>query len=247
MPVDKPVAFLAVDEIQLAADRHRGYVFTDRLLHARGVSETWFLGSETIAPLLRQLVPTVEDLQQVHGCRHSVMPVIEKAHGLAATDCGRGVLDAREVVRLAERLKGRHGGAAVVFGALSPRTRNAQVELYADGKVDYMVATDAIGMGLNLDVHHVALAGTAKFDGVEVRTLRDDELAQICGRAGRYTRDGTFGTTGDTEPLETETIQRLEQHLFEPIRRLYWRTPEQNFPRSTLCWSAWKPHRPIAC
>ena len=244
MPVDKPVAFLAVDEIQLAADRHRGYVFTDRLLHARGVSETWFLGSETIAPLLRQLVPTVEistspRLSTLRHAGHRKLMALPPRTAVVA-------FSMREVVRLAVRLKGRHGGAAVVFGALSPRTRNAQVELYADGKVDYMVATDAIGMGLNLDVHHVALAGTAKFDGVEFRTLRDDELAQICGRAGRYTRDGTFGTTGDTEPLETETIQRLEQHLFEPIRRLYWRTPEREFSSLDAlleCLEAPSPHR----
>lgn len=221
MPVDRPVAFLAVDEVQLAGDPWRGHVFTERILHARGVAETWFLGSDTIAPLLVELVPTVDVRRQPRLSRLSWAG----SRKLTALPARSAVVafSVREVYALAERLRARHGGTAVVTGALSPRARNAQVDLYASGDVQHMVATDAIGMGLNLDVHHVALAGVEKFDGREHRALRDDELAQIAGRAGRFRRDGTFGVTDGVDPLPDERIQALEGHAFPPLRRLFWR------------------------
>jgi ATP-dependent RNA helicase SUPV3L1/SUV3 len=221
MPVDRPVSFLAIDEVQLAGDPWRGHVFTDRILHARGVVETWFLGSDTIAPLLQQLVPTVQIRSQPRLSKLSWAG----SRKLTALPPRSAVVafSVRRVYELADRLRARHGGAAVVLGALSPRARNAQVEMYTNGDVSHMVATDAIGMGLNLDVHHVALAGTAKFDGRQYRPLRDDELAQIAGRAGRFRRDGTFGVTAGCDPLEPDTVEALESHGFPPLARLYWR------------------------
>ncbi len=227
MPMDRPVAFLAVDEVQLAGDPARGHVFTDRILNARGVAETWFLGSDTIEPLLRTLVPTVEVRRQPRLSRLSWAG----ARKLTSLPPRTAVVtfSVRAVYELADRLRARHGGAAVVLGALSPRARNAQVEMYTSGEVQHMVATDAIGMGLNLDVHHVALAAAHKFDGREHRELRDDELAQIAGRAGRFRRDGTFGVTAGLEPFSAERVEALEQHSFPPLRRLYWRNSELSF------------------
>lgn len=224
MPIDKPVAFLAVDEVQLAGDRHRGHVFTDRILRARGVAETWFLGSDTIEPLLRELVPTVEvrrqpRLSELRFSGHHKLHAVPARAAIVAFSTER-------VMAIADRLRARHGGAAVVTGALSPRARNAQVGLFASGDVQHLVATDAIGMGLNLDLHHVALAATSKFDGRERRPLRVDELAQIAGRAGRFRRNGTFGTTDDAEPPDDETIAAVESHTFPLLKRLYWRAGE---------------------
>jgi ATP-dependent RNA helicase SUPV3L1/SUV3 len=222
MPVDRPVAFAAVDEIQLAGDPHRGHVFTDRLLHLRGLHETWFLGSDTVAPLLQQLVPTAQLRSQPRLSRLSYagprkLTVLPPRTAVVAFSVAR-------VYELAERLRARHGGAAVVMGALSPRTRNAQVELFQSGHVQHLVATDAIGMGLNLDVGHVALAGVEKWDGRQARALRPDELAQIAGRAGRWRRDGTFGETGGIEPLTPEVVEAIEHHRFPPLTRLWWRS-----------------------
>jgi ATP-dependent RNA helicase SUPV3L1/SUV3 len=221
MPVDRPVAFLAVDEVQLAGDRHRGHVFTDRLLRARGVGETWLLGSDTAAPLLQSLVPTVElrrqpRLSTLRSAGHRKLQGLPPRSAIVA-------FSAEKVFAIAERVRARHGGAAVVLGALSPRARNAQVGLFESGDVQHLVATDAIGMGLNLDVHHVALAGTSKYDGLEHRPLRADELAQIAGRAGRYRRDGTFGTTDEAEPLSDELVTAIEQHELPVLKRMYWR------------------------
>jgi ATP-dependent RNA helicase SUPV3L1/SUV3 len=221
MPVDRPVGFLAVDEVQLAADRHRGHVFTDRLLHARGVGETWFMGSDTIAPVLQQLVPTAQIKRQPRLSRLSYGGT-RRLQALAPRTA-IVAFSMREVYQIAERVQRRHGGTAVVLGALSPRARNAQIELYQSGAVQYLVATDAIGMGLNMDVHHVALAGLHKFDGHEVRPLHDHELAQIAGRAGRYRTDGTFGTTDGSDPLSAETVEAIEQHRFAPVSQVYWR------------------------
>ncbi len=227
MPVDRPVAFLAVDEVQLAAHPERGHIFTDRILGARGLHETWFLGAETIAPLLRELVPTAwfETFPRFSSLRYS------GRHKLTALPPRTAVVafSVAEVYALAERLKARHGGTAVVLGALSPRTRNAQVDLYQQGEVPYMVATDAIGMGLNLDVDHVAISALHKFDGREVRPLEAAELAQVAGRAGRYRRDGTFGTTGDLGPMPPELVEAVEQHRFPPLRSLWYRNNELDF------------------
>lgn len=224
MPVDRPVAFLAVDEIQLAGSRNRGHVFTERLLNARGVKETWFMGSETIEPLLRRLVPTAEilRLQRLSTLRHTGprkllrLPRRTAVVGFSAAD----------VYAMAERLRAKHGGAAVVMGALSPRARNKQVALYQEGRVDHLVATDAIGMGLNMDVDHVALAALRKFDGWKHRDLTPGELAQIAGRAGRHHRDGTFGTLSDVGVLDEGVVQAIEQHRFRPLKRLFWRNAD---------------------
>ncbi len=224
MPVERPVSFLAVDEIQLAADPVRGHVFTDRILRARGGVETWFLGSDTMAPVLEALIPTVQVVRQPRLSSLSFVGTgrVERLPSRAAIVA----FSAHDVYALAARVRARHGGVAIVMGALSPRTRNAQVALYQSGEVPFLVATDAIGMGLNLDVHHVALAATAKFDGRRHRALRADEVAQIAGRAGRWRRDGTFGTTSDAAPLADEVVDAVVRHRFSPVRRLAWRNPD---------------------
>ena len=223
MPVDREVDFLAVDDIQLAAHEQRGHVFTDRLLRARGKQETWFLGAETMRPLVRELLPTAV---HPHGARLSRLATagMEKLSRLPPRTA-IVAFSLPEVYALAERLRALHGGAAVVLGALSPRTRNAQVALFQAGEVDYLVATDAIGMGLNLDVGHVAFASLRKFDGREARDLEPAELAQIAGRAGRHLRDGTFGTVAPLR-LPEPVAAAIEAHHFPPVRRLTWRNAD---------------------
>jgi ATP-dependent RNA helicase SUPV3L1/SUV3 len=227
MPVDRPVAFLAVDEVQLAAHPERGHIFTSRILDARGVAETWFLGSETIAPLLEQLVPTAqfETFPRFSSLRYAGRRKLTALPPRSAVVA----FSAAGVYELAERLKARHGGTAVVLGALSPRTRNAQVDMYQQGEVQYMVATDAIGMGLNLDLHHVALSGLHKYDGREVRGLEAAELAQVAGRAGRFRRDGTFGATGQLEGIPLALVEAVEQHRFPSLRFLWYRNADLDF------------------
>src|SRR6188472_4394560 len=227
MPVDIGADFLAVDEIQLCGDPDRGHIFTDRLLHARGLHETLFLGAETMRPRIASLVQgslltrreRFSSLSYTGARKISRMPPRSAIVGFSVED----------VYAIAELIRRQRGGAAVVMGALSPRTRNAQVALYQSGDVDYLVATDAIGMGLNLDVDHVAFASDRKFDGYQFRKLNPSELAQIAGRAGRATRDGTFGTTGRCDPFEPELVQALESHTFEPIRVLQWRNTDLDF------------------
>ena len=221
MPLDVPVEFVAIDEIQLAADPERGHVFTDRLLNARGLSETMFLGAATMAPLIRRLVPDAEFISRPRFSKLSYAGSrkMTRLPGRSAIVA----FSAAEVYQMAELLRRFRGGAAVVMGALSPRTRNAQVALYQAGEVDYLVATDAIGMGLNMNVDHVSFAGLSKFDGREPRDLRPAEIAQIAGRAGRHARDGTFGTTLDVGPLDPEIVGAVENHMFEPVHRVYWR------------------------
>ncbi len=192
MPVDREVEFLAVDEIQLAGHRERGHVFTDRLLHARGKSETWFLGSDTIEPLVRALLPHAELRRHPRLSRLSAAGSLRI--GQLPPRTAVVAFSMARVYEIAERLKRRAGGAAVVLGALSPRARNAQVAMYQAGEVDYLVATDAIGMGLNLELFHVVFADRSKFDGSESRELEAAELGQIAGRAGRYKTDGSFAT-----------------------------------------------------
>ena len=227
MPLDRPVAFLAVDEIQLAGDPERGHVFTDRLLRARGSEETMFMGSETIRPLIRRLVPEalVETRPRMSTLRFAGMRKLSRLKPRSAIVA----FSVDSVYAIAEILRRQRGGTALVMGALSPRTRNAQVALFQSGDVDYLVATDAIGMGLNMDVDHVAFAETVKFDGRAPRRLTAAEVAQIGGRAGRHMNDGTFGLTAEAEPFDPETVERVESHRFENLRGLYWRNHDLDF------------------
>lgn len=227
MPLERSVDFLAIDEIQLCADPDRGYIFTDRLLNARGRSETMFMGSASMTGLIRRLVPDVdfEDRPRFSKLTYTGSKKITRLPPRSAIVA----FSAAEVYAIAELIRRQKGGAAVVMGALSPRTRNAQVDLYQQGEVDYIVATDAIGMGLNMDVDHVAFAALSKFDGHAMRALTTAETAQIAGRAGRYMRDGTFGVTADCRELEGETVERLESHEFSPIDQLYWRNSRLRF------------------
>lgn len=227
MPLEREVDFLAVDEIQLAADRERGHTFTDRLLRARGQSETMMLGSETARSLIQKLLP------ETHFINRPRFSELSWTGSKKITRLPRRsavvAFSADQVYAIAELIRRQRGGAAVVMGALSPRTRNAQVALYQSGEVDFLVATDAIGMGLNMDVDHVAFASTQKFDGRQHRPLQVSELAQIAGRAGRYMNDGTFGVTGDASAPSDETITRIESHQFESERVFQWRNPHLDF------------------
>jgi ATP-dependent RNA helicase SUPV3L1/SUV3 len=227
MPLDRQVEFLAVDEIQLCADRERGHVFTARLLHARGLRETMFLGADTIRPLMRRLVP---DAEYVSRPRFSTLSYT--GHKKVTRLPPRSVVVAfsiSDVFSLAEIVRRQRGGTAVVLGALSPRARNAQVGMFQAGEVDYLVATDAIGMGLNMDLNHVAFARLAKFDGRGLRRLAAAEIGQIAGRAGRHMNDGTFGTTADEGPLDPEVVSAVEAHKFEPLTRIAWRNVALKF------------------
>ena len=227
MPRDLDVAFLAVDEVQLGADFERGHVFTDRMLNARAREETLVLGAATVRPMVEKLLPGAHVISRP---RLSTLTYAgEKKLTRLPLRSAIVAFSAEEVYAIAELIRRQRGGAAVVLGALSPRTRNAQVALYQSGDVDYLVATDAIGMGLNLDVDHVAFASDRKFDGYQFRKLNPAELAQIAGRAGRATRDGTFGTTGRCDPFEPELVQALESHNFEPMRLLQWRNTDLDF------------------
>ncbi|MCL6249935.1 helicase [Altererythrobacter sp. KTW20L] len=225
-------AFVALDEAQLCADRERGHIFTDRLLHARGREETMLLGSATLEPMVRALVPgvQVEQRPRFSTLSHAGTVKLSRLPPRSAIVA----FSIEEVYRVAELLRRFRGGAAVVMGALSPETRNRQVALFQSGEVDYIVATDAIGMGLNLDVHHVAFASLSKFDGVRQRRLTPAEMAQIAGRAGRHQRDGTFGTLaggrGKDNAFTDEEVYAIEQHRFAPLTRLFWREAE---PRCT--------------
>ena len=227
MPLDRGAEFLAVDEIQLCADPDRGHVFTDRLLHARGLVETMFMGADTIRPLLHRLVPgvLVDTRPRLSQITHAGPAKLIRLPPRTAVVA----FSAAEVYAIAELIRRRRGGCAVVMGRLSPRTRNAQVALYQEKEVDFLVATDAIGMGLNMDVDHVAFAGLMKFDGQRPRRLRAPELAQIAGRAGRGMRDGTFGTTADCPPLDDELADAVENHNFEPLDQLCWRNAALDF------------------
>ncbi|WP_240048307.1 helicase-related protein [Crenalkalicoccus roseus] len=227
MPLDRRVEFLAVDEIQLCADPDRGHVFTDRLLNARGMVETMFLGAETIRPLLQRLVPRaeVETRPRLSQLTYAGLAKLTRLPPRSAVVA----FSAAEVYAIAEAIRRRRGGCAVVMGRLSPRTRNAQVALYQNREVDFLVATDAIGMGLNMDVDHVAFASLTKFDGHQARALTPQEVAQIAGRAGRGMRDGTFGATADCPPLPDDMVGKVENHAFEPLQALAWRNSDLDF------------------
>ena len=224
MPLERQVDFLAIDEIQMAADIERGHIFTDRLLHARGRLETMFLGAETIRPLIKQLLPDIEIETRPRFSKLSYTGV-KKITRLPARSAVVG-FSLQDVYALAELIRRQRGGAAVVMGALSPRTRNAQVEMFQSGEVDYLVATDAIGMGLNMDVSHVCFTAVRKFDGQRQRMLSAAELAQIAGRAGRYMKDGTFGVAAETIALTQDYIDRIEEHRFETVPNLFWRNSD---------------------
>ncbi len=227
MPLDRAVDFLAVDEIQLCGDAERGHVFTHRLLSARGRSETIFLGADTIKPLLRRLVPEAEFISRP---RFSTLRYLgpKKVTRLPPRSAVVAFAIA-DVFALAEVMRRQRGGTAVVLGALSPRARNAQVAMFQSGEVDYLVATDAIGMGLNMDLDHVAFARLVKFDGEAPRRLAAAEIAQIAGRAGRHMSDGTFGTTSELGTIEPEVVEAVENHRFDPLTRLFWRNARLEF------------------
>lgn len=227
MPLSRPVEFLAVDEVQLCADRERGHVFTDRLLHARGRAETMLMGADTARGLVRRLVPEAAFIARprLSTLRYAPPKKLDRLPRRSAVV----VFSVADVYAVAERLRREGGGAAVVFGALSPRARNAQVALYQAGEVDHLVATDAIGMGLNLDIEHVTFTGLSKFDGREPRPLAPAEIAQIAGRAGRHTSDGTFGATTELGDFPPDLVEAIESHRFRPLERFYWRAPELDF------------------
>src|SRR5690349_8152502 len=227
MPRDLDVAFVAIDEVQLGADLDRGHVFTDRMLNRRGREETLVLGAQTVRPMVERLLPgahvlTRPRLSQLSFSGEKKLTRLPRRSAVVA-------FSAEEVYSIAELIRRQRGGAAVVMGALSPRTRNAQVDLYQSGDVEYPVATDAIGWGLNLDVDHVAFASDRNCAGYQCRRLTPAELAQIAGRAGRAPRNGTSGTTGSCPPFETELAQALESHSFEPIKVLQWRNANLDF------------------
>ncbi len=227
MPLDMNVEFVAIDEVQLAADLERGRTFTDRILRVRGAFETLFLGALTARPLLERLCP---GLNVVTRPRMSVLTYQgEKKLTRLPPRSAVVAFSANEVYGIAELIRRQRGGAAIVMGALSPRTRNAQVELFQSGDVDFLIATDAIGMGLNLDVDHVAFASARKFDGYQFRMLNAGELGQIAGRAGRHTRDGTFGVTGRVAPFADELVEALETHAFPPVKVFQWRNADLDF------------------
>jgi ATP-dependent RNA helicase SUPV3L1/SUV3 len=227
MPRDLDVSFLAVDEIQIAADLERGHVFTDRILNRRGRDETLLLGAATMRPIIERLLPgasivTRPRLSQLEFAGDRKITRQPRRTAIVA-------FSADEVYAIAELVRRQHGGAAVVLGSLSPRTRNAQVAMFQNGDVDYLIATDAVGMGLNLDVDHVAFASDRKYDGYQFRRLNPSEFAQIAGRAGRATRDGTFGTTGRCAPFEPELVNALQNHTFDSVKVLQWRNSKLDF------------------
>ncbi|CCV11011.1 helicase-related protein [Mesorhizobium sp. STM 4661] len=227
MPRETDAAFVAIDEVQLAGDLERGHIFTDRILHLRGRQETLLLGAATMHSILQRLlkgvsVVTRPRLSHLAYAGSKKLTRLPRRTAIVA-------FSADEVYAIAELIRRQQGGAAVVLGALSPRTRNAQVALFQAGDVDYLVATDAIGMGLNLDLDHVAFAQNRKFDGYQYRNLTAAELGQIAGRAGRHLRDGTFGVTGQVDPLDEELVKKIEGHDFDPVKVLQWRTAHFDF------------------
>ena len=227
MPLERSFCFVAIDEIQLAADPDRGHIFTDRILNTRGTEETVLLGAETIRPILQKILP---------NCSIEIRPRLSILSYVGVKKLTRlkprsaiVAFSIPEVYKIAELIRTKKGGAAIVMGALSPRTRNAQVNLYQNGQVDYLIATDAIGMGLNMDIDHVAFASDTKFDGKIPRYLNPPEIAQIAGRAGRHSRNGSFGVVEDHLKFDEETIEQIENHSFFPLKNIWWRNSELNF------------------
>ncbi|MDC7682225.1 helicase-related protein [Asticcacaulis sp. BYS171W] len=227
MPLERRVDFLAVDEIQLCADTERGHVFTDRLLHARGYQETLFMGAKTFAPLFRSLFPHAEILfrERLSQLKYAGPKKLTRLPPRTAIVA----FSTEQVYAIAELIRRQRGGAAVVMGSLSPKTRNAQVDLFQRGEVDFLVATDAIGMGLNMDIDHVAFAGLSKFDGKRTRPLTAQEAAQIAGRAGRFKKEGTFGVTGDAPEMDEDLVEAIEHHRFLSLTAAQWRNHKLDF------------------
>ena len=242
MPIDKHLEFVGVDEIQMCADHERGHIFTDRLLNMRGEKLTMLMGSNTIKNIISKLDADVEfinrdRLSKLTYTGHKKISRINRKTAIIA-------FSAEEVYAIAELIRRQKGGAAIVMGSLSPKTRNAQVELYQSGDVDFLVATDAIGMGINMDLDHVFFSNLKKFDGKKLRKLNLSEVGQIAGRAGRYLNDGNFGITGDCKEITSEDVELLENHKFEEIRNLFWRNSNLNFnnPLSLIKSLEEKPH-----
>ena len=227
MPKDKVVDFVAIDEIQMCADKERGHIFTDRLLYARGEELTMFLGSQVMKNIINDLIEGVDFLKKKRFSKLSYggYKKISRLDGKVAIIA----FSIEEVYAIAELVRRQKGGAAVIMGSLSPKTRNSQVELYQSGDVDYLVATDAIGMGLNMDIEQIYFSNLKKFDGKKTRRLNLVELSQIAGRAGRYKNNGIFGTTGDCENLNSDEIEKIENHILPNTRLLYWRNSNLNF------------------
>jgi ATP-dependent RNA helicase SUPV3L1/SUV3 len=227
MPKDKSVDFVAIDEIQMCGDKERGHIFTDRLLYARGAKLTMFLGSQVMKNIINDLVEKVEFIKKERFSKLSYggYKKISRLDGKAAIIA----FSIEEVYAIAELVRRQKGGAAVIMGSLSPKTRNSQVELYQSGDVDYLVATDAIGMGLNMDIEQIYFSNLKKFDGKKTRRLNLVELSQIAGRAGRYKNNGLFGTTGDCENFNSDEIEKIENHNLPDTKMLYWRNSNLNF------------------
>jgi len=227
MPKDKIVDFVAIDEIQMCADKGRGHIFTERLFYARGMRLTMFLGSQVMKSIIRNLVEDVEFLKKERFSKLSYggYKKVSRLDGKTAIIA----FSIEEVYAIAELVRRQKGGAAVIMGSLSPKTRNSQVELYQSGDVDYLIATDAIGMGLNMDIEKIYFSNLKKFDGKKTRRLNLVELSQIAGRAGRYKNDGIFGTTGDCENLNSDEIEKIENHNLPNTNMLYWRNSNLNF------------------
>tara|TARA_B100000963_G_scaffold139251_1_gene121296 strand:+ start:2528 stop:4993 length:2466 start_codon:yes stop_codon:yes gene_type:complete len=227
MPKDKKVEFIAVDEVQMCADKERGHIFTDRLLHFRGEKLTMFLGSQVMENIISELLKNVEFIKRErfsklgYGGYKKISRLDRKAAVIA--------FSIEEVYAIAELIRRQKGGAAVIMGSLSPKTRNSQVELYQSGDVDYLVATDAIGMGLNMDINEIYFSNLKKFDGKKTRRLNLIEISQIAGRAGRYKNDGFFGTTGDCESINSDEIENVEKHTLPDTKIIYWRNNNLNF------------------
>ena len=231
MPIDKNLEFVGVDEIQMCSDHERGHIFTDRLLNMRGEKLTMLMGSSTIKNIISKLDGDIEfinreRLSKLTYAGHKKISRIDRKTAVIA-------FSAEEVYAIAELIRRQKGGAAIVMGSLSPKTRNAQVELYQSGDVDFLVATDAIGMGINMDLDFVYFSNVKKFDGKKLRRLNLSEIGQIAGRAGRYLNDGSFGITGDCKEISPEEVELLENHKFEEIRTLFWRNSNLNFNNST--------------
>ena len=227
MPKDKVVDFIAVDEIQMCGDRERGHIFTDRLLNFRGEVLTMFLGSQVMKNIISSIIPETRFVEQQRFSKlsyngHKKISRLDRKSALIA-------FSVEEVYAIAELVRRQKGGAAVIMGSLSPKTRNSQVDIYQAGDVDYLVATDAIGMGLNMDIEQVSFSSLKKFDGKKTRRLRTTEISQIAGRAGRYRVDGSFGVTGGCENLQSDEIERIENHILDEIKFLFWRNSDLNF------------------
>ena len=227
MPKDKDVDFVAIDEIQMCADKERGHVFTDRLLYVRGKKLTMFLGSQVMKKIIHNLVQGVEFIKKERFSKLSYSGYKK----ISRLDRKTAIIafSIEEVYAIAELVRRQKGGAAVIMGSLSPKTRNSQVELYQSGDVDYLVATDAIGMGLNMDIDQIYFSNLKKFDGKKTRRLNLIEMSQIAGRAGRYKNKGNFGTTGDCETLNSDEIEKIENHSLPDTKILYWRNSNLNF------------------